>query len=184
MSMIGAIGLVELNSIAKGIETTNKMIKAAAVELLFAKAVCPGKFIVLVTGDVAAVKTSVEIGSSCGEHYVVDYFLIPNISKEVICAINGASSIENMHALGVLEFFSIAAAIIAADRAVKTATVDLLEVRLGIGIGGKSFITLTGDISSVTAAVEAAGIEAGENGMLVEKVVIPFPAKELFDNLL
>lgn len=182
--MIRAIGLIELNSIAKGIETTDKMIKAAEVELLFSKAVCPGKFIVLVTGDMAAVKASVEIGVSWGEHYVVDYLLLANIAKEVISAINGVSSIENVNALGVLEFFSIAAAMIAADKAVKTAAVDLLEVRLGIGIGGKSFITLTGDVSSVTAAVEAAGIEAGESGMLVEKVVIPSPTKELFDNLL
>lgn len=182
--MIRAIGLIELNSIAKGIETTDKMIKAAEVELLFSKAVCPGKFIVLITGDVAAVKAAVEIGASCGEHYVVDHLLLPNVAQEVIHAVNGTSSIENVNALGVLEFFSIAAAIIAADRAVKTAAVNLLEVRLGVGIGGKSFITLTGDVSSVTAAVDTAAVEAGENGMLVEKVVIPSPTKELFDSLL
>ncbi|SET25026.1 Carboxysome shell and ethanolamine utilization microcompartment protein CcmL/EutN [Natronincola peptidivorans] len=182
--MIRTIGLIELNSIAKGIEATDKMVKAAEVELLFSKAVCPGKFIVSITGDVAAVKAAVEIGVSEGEHYVVDHLMLPNVAEEVICAINGVSSVENVNALGVMEFFSIAAAMVAADRAVKTAAVDLLEVRLGIGIGGKSFITLTGDVSSVTAAVDAAVIEAGENGMLVEKAVIPSPTKELFDNLL
>lgn len=182
--MLKAIGLLEFNSIAKGIEVTDLMMKAAVVELLFSKAVCPGKFILLVTGDVASVNSSIETGIENGGSFVVDQFIIPNIHPQVIYAINGISSIDEMNALGVLEFFSIAAAVSAADSAVKTAQVDLIEIRLGVGIGGKSFVTLTGDIGSVSEAIEAGARTAYENGMLVHKVVIPSPRKELLHNLL
>ena len=39
--------------------------------------------------------------------------------------------------------------------AVKAARVDLLEVRLGRGLGGKSFVLLTGEVAAVQAAVGA-----------------------------
>ncbi|SET49463.1 Carboxysome shell and ethanolamine utilization microcompartment protein CcmL/EutN [Natronincola peptidivorans] len=182
--MLKAIGLIELNSIAKGIEVTDFMMKAADVELLFSKPVCPGKFILLITGDVAAVNSSIDTGRNNGSSFVVDDLIIPNIHPQIIQGINGLSQIEEVNALGVLEFFSIASAITAADIAVKTALIQLIEIRLGVGVGGKSYITFTGDISAVNEAVEAGGKVAYDNGMLVHKVVIPSPRIELIHNLL
>jgi microcompartment protein CcmL/EutN len=49
-----------------------------------------------------------------------------------------------------------------------------------MAIGGKGFVLLTGDISSVEAAVAAAAPVAGAEGMLVSSVVIPAPRRELF----
>ena len=53
-----AIGMVELNSIARGIETCDYMVKAAQVDLLRASTVCPGKYLVLISGDTGDVKAS------------------------------------------------------------------------------------------------------------------------------
>lgn len=182
--MIRTIGMIELNSIAKGIEATDFMIKAAAVELLFSKAICPGKFIILITGDVAAVEAAMDTGLSNGGVFVVDHLMLPRIHPQVIYAINATTAVEQMNALGVMEFFSVAAAVTAADIAVKTAQVELIEIRLGVGIGGKSFVTLTGDVSAVTEAVEGGVRFAQEQGMLVYRAVIPSPRKELFQSLL
>lgn len=182
--MIRTVGMIEFNSIAKGIETADFMIKAAEVELLFAKAICPGKFIILVAGDVAAVNASIETGLAGGGVFVVDHLMLPRVHPQVIHAINATTAIDQLNALGVMEFFSVAAAVTAADIAVKTAQVDLIEIRLGIGIGGKSFVTLTGDVSAVTEAVEGGVRYAQEQGMLVHRAVIPSPGKELFQSLL
>lgn len=184
MEMIKTIGLIEFNSIAKGIEATDFMVKAAAVELLFSKTICPGKFVAMITGDVGAVKASIETGNESGGAFVVDHLILPNVHSQVINALHGTSSVDNVNALGVMEYFSVAAAIVGADQAVKTAEVSLIEIRLGFGIGGKSFITLTGDVSAVTEAVEIGIRDAKESGMLVYKTVIPSPRKELFHNLL
>ena len=182
--MIRTVGMIELNSIAKGIEATDCMLKAAEVELLFSKAICPGKFIILITGDVAAVDASVEAGLSNGGVFVVDHLMLPRIHPQVIYAINATTTVEQFNALGVMEFFSVAAAVMAADIAVKTAQVELIEIRLGVGIGGKSFVTLTGDVSAVTEAVEGGVRYAQEQGMLVYRAVIPSPRNELFQSLL
>ncbi len=182
--MIRAIGLVEFVSIAKGIEAADAMLKAANIELLDAKPVCPGKYIVLICGDVSAVENSVRAGKNIGEGSVVDDFVIPNVHPAVIKAISFATNVEELQALGVIESFAIASLIVSADAAVKTGEVDLIEVRVGMGIGGKSFVTLTGDVGAVKSAINAGSEACREKGMLVETVVIPSPHKELKSSIL
>ena len=45
--MIQTIGMLEFNSIAKGIETCDVMLKAAEVSLIRTSTVCPGKYIII-----------------------------------------------------------------------------------------------------------------------------------------
>jgi len=182
--MMQSIGLVELTSIAKGIEVADAMLKAAQVELLEAKPTCPGKYIVLISGDVSAVQSAVEIGKNMGDQAVIDYFVLPNVHPSVIQALSATTPVTTIRALGIIETFSISSLIVAADTAAKAGNVELIEIRPGMGIGGKSFVTLTGDVSSVTASVEAGVALASEKGMLVEQVVIPSPHHNLKQYLL
>ena len=170
-----AIGLVEFNSIAKGIEAADTMLKASQVDLLEAKPICPGKYIVLISGDVAAVQSSVDAGKSIGASAVIDDFILPNVHSQVIKAIYSSTEVLDIKALGIIETFSIASLIVAADTAAKAGQVDLIEIRIGMGIGGKSFVTLTGDVSSVSSSIDAGVVLASERGTLIEKVVIPSP---------
>jgi len=182
--MIKTIGLIELNSIVKGIETGDTMLKAAEVQLLKAHSICPGKYLILICGDVAAVEAAVEAGLAQGGGYVVDHLVLPSIHPQLIDAIHGSNEIKKVSSVGALEFFNVASSIIAADAAAKAAAVTLIEIRLGFSIGGKSVITLCGDVSAVQAAVEVGVTVGKERGMLVEKTVIPSPRKELFETLL
>lgn len=177
--MVRALGLIELNSIALGYEVADKMLKAAEVELLKAHSICPGKFIVMVSGDVGAVKSSVQAGVEAGRENVVDRLVLPNLSTDIIPAITGSTMVVLEDAVGIIEFFSIASAITAADNALKAANVSLIDLRLGFAIGGKAYVTLTGDVSSVSAAVEAGALAAEDKGLLVNKVVIPRPHNAL-----
>ncbi len=179
-----AIGLVELNSIARGIAAADAMLKAAHVELVTCRPVCPGKYVVLVSGDVATVETAVRAGVSAGDVAVVDHFVLPNVHPSVFPAIIATTSVATVQALGIIETFSLASLVVAADTAVKAGPVELLEIRLGVGIGGKSFATLTGDVAAVKAAVEAGAASATAKGLLVERVVIPSPHASLTPGLL
>ena len=182
--MMETIGFLELNSIAKGVEVADFVLKTAAVELLFAKAGCPGKYYILFTGEVAAVQASIEAGCAVGGERVVDHCVIPHIHPQVIRAINMTNMPEEMRAVGVMEFFSVTASVYAADAAVKAADVDLVDVRLGTGIGGKSFVILTGEVAAVCAAVECGIHTPAAAGMLVSSVVIPSPHRDLLNSLL
>lgn len=182
--MYETIGFLELNSIAKGVEAADAILKAADTELLFAKAGCPGKYYILFTGEVAAVKSSLEAGAAIGENHTVDCCVIPRIHPQVIAAINAAVTPLPTNAVGVMEFFSVTAAVYASDAAVKAADVDLMDVRLGTGIGGKSFVVLTGEVAAVSASIEAGVNCKNAEGMVVSKVVIPNPRPEIFDALM
>ena len=120
-------------------------------------------------------------GSKIGGPYVVDTLLIPNINEQVIPAISMTNQVTDRDAIGILEFYSIASAITAADVAAKAADVTLIEVRIGYAIGGKGFVTLTGDVGAVRAAVAAAKENAE---LLVNTSIVPRPANQLFDALL
>jgi microcompartment protein CcmL/EutN len=80
----------------------------------------------------------------------------------------------------VIETFSAASIISVADACIKAADVTLLRIHLAMALGGKGFLLMAGDVSSVQAAVAAGAKVAGEDGMLVGKGVIPAPSPELF----
>ena len=179
-----AIGFLELNSIAKGIEAADRILKTADTNLLYAKAGCPGKYTVLFSGEVAAVTSSLEAGKQVGGHFVVDSVVIPRVHPQVIKAINMSVEPVDVNALGVMEYFTVTAAVYGADAALKAAEVDLMDVRLGTGIGGKSFVVLTGEVASVETAVEAGLATAAEQGIVVSSVVIPNPRRAIFESLM
>ena len=179
--MATAIGMVELTSIARGIETCDYMVKAAQVDLLRSSTVCPGKYMIIVGGETGDVRAAMAEGIKRGGELVVDTLMLPNVHEQLIPAISMTNEVDVRGAVGVLEFYSIASAIIAADVAAKAANITLIEVRTGYAIGGKGFVTLTGDVGAVRAAVEAARKDAE---LLVETTVIPRPDKKLFDALL
>jgi microcompartment protein CcmL/EutN len=159
------------------------MLKAAAVKLHLSRSICSGKYMVLVGGDVAAVESSVEAATVAGRGCIVDTFVIPNVHPSVFPAMTGMNKVDVLEALGVIESFSVASLIEAADAAVKTANVQLIEIRLAMALGGKAFLTLTGEVAAVEAAVSAGSAVVAEKGMLVNRVVIPAPRKELLSEI-
>jgi len=183
-SIMDTIGFLELSSIAGGIEAADYMVKAAQVDLVFAKASCPGKYYIMISGTVSGVNNAVKQGVAIAREFLVSSVVIPGLDPQVIKAVNMSSMPEKFAAIGVLEFYSVASALLAADTAVKAGNVELIDVRLGTGIGGKSFVALTGDTASVASAVGAAAESQKESGMLVNKIVIPNPDREVVASLL
>jgi microcompartment protein CcmL/EutN len=134
---------------------------------------------------VAAVQSSIDAGLEYGKDAVIDHFVIPNISMDVINAIACAmTDYRGGAALGVIETFSAASCVVAADAAAKAAEVDVLDVRLAMGLGGKAFCLLSGEVGAVEQAVAAGGEKAAEEGLLVRKVVIPGVAPEVLRHIL
>lgn len=184
MAKIQAVGMIEFNSIAVGIEAADHMIKAADVEPLMIKSICPGKFVVAIYSNVAAVQASVDAGMAAGVDTLVDYFVIPNIDPAVISAMGMALTNIRGNAVGVIETFSAASCIVAADVAVKTADVDLIEVRIAMGVGGKAFCILAGDVGPVQMSVGAGSASAAEKGLLVRKTVIPNISEQVLRHIM
>lgn len=179
-----AIGMVEFNSIARGIYVADQMVKISDVEIATAAPTCPGKYIAIVYGDVAAVEASVQIGERMAEEFFVDSLLIPNVDAGVFPAITGATMPECVQAVGIIESFSLATMIVCADAVLKAAEVEAIELRLGNGLGGKAYFTFTGDVAAVKAGNDAGVAIAQEQGLLVNAEVIPSPSDLLIPTLL
>jgi microcompartment protein CcmL/EutN len=177
--MSTALGMIETNSIPRGIFAGDAMLKTAEVTLVMAQPVCPGKYVVGVCGLTAAVKAAVSAGQKAAGHALVDSLLIAGIHDSLPAALTGCTEIPVHCAVGILETFSLCSSVLAADRAAKTAEITLIEVRLGRGLGGKSYVLLGGDVAAVNAAIRAAGEEEGLAGLLGDSIVIPSPHPDI-----
>ena len=181
---MNSIGLIELSSIAAGFQVTDAMLKAAAVDLVLSRSICSGKYMVMVRGEVGAIEAAVSAGIKAGTFSVIDSFVIPNLHESVFTAIAGTTKVDALEALGVVESFSVASLIEGADAAAKAANVELIEIRLAMALGGKAFVTLTGDVAAVQSAVDAGAQMVAQKGMLVNRVVIPHPRPELLTEMI
>ena len=180
-----ALACVELTSIARGIRVCDEMAKRADIRVLEAVTICPGKYLVIIAGEVEQVEQSYRRGLEVAGPAVVDKLFLPNAHQQLIPAIEAMGQATAVEAAGVVETFAAASGILAADAACKRAKVELLELRLARGIGGKAFFTLTGDQADVEAAVAAAEEILGhESGMLLRTEVIPRPHPQLIRWLL
>lgn len=177
---MNSIGMLELNSVAAGIQVTDEMLKTANVELIISRSICSGKYMVIIRGTVDAVQASVDAGNNYATGAVIDTLVVANVDPQIFPAIAGSTIVTEPGALGVIESFSVASLVEAADTAAKTADVQLMEIRLAMALGGKAYVTLTGRVDAVQAAVDAGADKVAQKGLLVNKVVIPAPSPELY----
>lgn len=181
---MNSLGLIEMTSIAAGMQAADIMLKTSEVELILSRTICSGKYIVLVGGDVAAVQASVDAAASQIDFAVIDTFVIPNVHPDIFPALSGHSDVTLLEALGIIESFSVASLIEGADAAVKSASVRIIDIRLAMALGGKAFCTLTGEVAAVTSAVDSGAKVISDKGLLVNKVVIPQPRPELLSEMI
>jgi microcompartment protein CcmL/EutN len=182
LAEINSVGLLEVSSVAIGHLALDSMLKTASVEILLARTICSGKYLVAVSGDVASVEAAIENGARHADGALIEQRVIPRLHPSIFPAVSMAVDVdpEQIRALGIVETFSAASIIEVADAAAKAANVTLLRIHLAMALGGKGFVVMTGDVSSVEAAVAAGSHAAAQEGMLVSKAVIPAPSRELF----
>lgn len=182
--MIQAIGLIELKSIPLGIKTADEMLKAGNVELLLATPICPGKYVIIVSGDVGSVKIAVDTGEKIADIFMVNSHIINNVDPSLPSAIAGTTGVENAPAVGVIETISALTSVLAGDIAVKASDVSLIEIRIARGLGGKGFLTFAGEVSAVNAAMNSCLEQLKETGEITSYSVLSSPHKALLKALM
>lgn len=177
-----AIGMIELSSVGVGYLVQDAMLKAADVELVLARTICSGKYMNVVTGNVAAVRASMAAGLAAAPDGVIDQITLPNVHESVFPALGQSVTLPDGRpgAVGIVESFSAASIIEAADAAAKAAAVTLFRIHLAMALGGKGFLLMAGTVADCRAGVDVAAEVVRERGLLVSSVVIPGPSQELF----
>ena len=177
-----AVGLLEVKSIATGYAAEDAMLKAAGVRILRASSICSGKFLVLITGDVASVQESIAAGRAAAGDQLIVARAMASLDPAVLAALGKGTQIDpaEHRSIGILETRSAASVIEAADAAIKSAHITILRIQLAQAMGGKGVVIFTGDIANVTAAVSAGRAVAEREGMLIGAGTIAAPSPELF----
>ena len=151
-----AVGFVEIKSIPVGIQTADEMVKAGNVELLLSTPICPGKYVIIVGGHVGPVKAAMSKAELVSGIYLIDTHILDNIREEVLPAI----------------------------AAVKASKVSIVDLRIARGLGGKGYLVITGEVSSVRSAVNACLAKLGISGEVTSTSIIPRPHPQIVESLL
>ena len=177
-----SIGVVELSSVGIGYRVEDEMLKAASVDLLIARTICSGKYLIVIGGSVSDVEAGVQAGLAIADEAIIDQLVLANVHESVFPALGQSVTLGADHsgALGVVETFSGTSVLAAADAAAKAARVTLFRIHVAMALGGKGLLLMTGTVADVRAGVQAAAEEARQRGLLVSEVVIPRPSQELF----
>lgn len=178
-----ALGLLETSSIARGVEALDAMCKAAGVEIAKAEATARGKYLIIITGPVGEVESSLSAGAELAKGVVLAQFIIRNVHKDALSALSAKNKNVKLEAVAMLETKDAMAALFGADIACKAAKVSLIEIKLGAGVGGKGFFSLTGEVGAVKTAVAAAALALPEEA-IVSKILIPNAHSQLGKALL
>jgi microcompartment protein CcmL/EutN len=169
------LGAVEWDSIALGVRAADALVKAAPVTPIVFRAVTPGRYFALYAGEVEAVQAATVRALEVGGESVLDHLVLPGPHRSLVPVIRGKSPADELLAIGIIETLTMCSLMLAADAAAKTGSVQLHEIRLAMGLGGKAFVVVTGEVSDVEAAVERGSALAAGRGMLLSSVVIPNP---------
>jgi microcompartment protein CcmL/EutN len=183
-----ALGLIETLGMVPAINGADAMLKAADVRLVSYENVGSTLVTVMVKGDVAAVRASVEAGAAAASG-------IGKLTARNVMArpIRGVGDIVSVHAvdddnpdvarfgtraLGLIETFGIVFVLEAADAMIKAAAVELAGYE-NVASGYIS-VLVEGDVASCASAV-AAGVKAVEalDASVYSSVVIPTPHPDL-----
>ena len=173
-----ALAVVELASIARGLVVADAIVKRAFVRLVTADPVTPGKFVIIFVGDEASVDEALQAGREAAGTAELDVLVLPYAHPALLPALQGVEPPPVDGALGILEFRTVAATLLAGDRALKAADVELAALHWARGIDGKGYLVVTGEQDAVEAALHS-GLEAVAEPLRIGRELVPRPHPDL-----
>lgn len=180
-----ALGLIETLGMVPAIYGADSMLKAADVQLISYENVGSTLVTIMVKGDVAAVKASVDAGAHAASE--IGKLTAQNVMPRPARGVGGVVSVHAVEdqepgqrgmALGMIETFGVVFLLEAADAMVKAANVELIGYE-NVASGYVS-VLVQGDVAACQSAVQA-GVRAVEemHGNLYSSCVIPTPHPDL-----
>jgi microcompartment protein CcmL/EutN len=187
MNERNSIGIIELASIYKGFEVQDAVLKSANVTKLIARTICSGKYLIMIRGGVSDVESALDTAKKTGGFAIINAIIIPRVDSRVFPAIVGSTTLDSdepIEGMLVIETFSVASAIKAADFAIKEADIHIMRLHIAMAVGGKGFVVITGNIDALKSAVQPAIEYIKGDGMLSGYSLIRHPHKELLKELI
>lgn len=148
--------MLDMTDIPRGMQALDALVKEAEVEVLSAGTIHNGRYLVLFAGEVEPVQRAHDRAVAVAGRALHDAVLLPWADERIAPAILGGSprTPSDGDTLGVLQLDASPTLVRALDAALKGAEVELVQLRVGDGLGGKAIATVRGDSHDVDAAIE------------------------------
>lgn len=178
-----AVAALELATIARGIVALDAMAKRAETSIVAARTLSPGRYLILLSGEVAEIEEAMEAGTGAAGEDVVDQVVIRDPHDDLRRALRSELGPAALDAMAIVETAAVSSTLLAVDRTLKEADVRLLELRLGAGLSGKGVFTLTGALHMIEAARDVT-VSVVRPALLIRLEIIPQPHPDLPKHLL
>ncbi|OPA75329.1 carboxysome shell protein [Paenibacillus selenitireducens] len=179
--MNSAIGVVELRSISKGYETADRMLKISSVQVHHLKPICPGKFLIIISGNTADVQEAMDFVKTEANEFRISDFVLHGVHSEIVDALKKRYSLQPVEAIGILETSTVSSGIFALNNALKQSDIHVKRMNLGMAIGGKFLAVFTGTVSDVEHGMKVI-LSSMDDKRIVHYSVIPSPAEEIINH--
>jgi microcompartment protein CcmL/EutN len=153
-----ALAMLEIGDVPSGFVALDALAKEAEVTVIAAGTVQCGRWLVAFAGEVEAVERSFARATSRVEAAILDSVLLPHAEPQILPALrDGTVRFPRAgDALGIVQTGSSPTLLCAVDAALKGALVELVELRVAEGLGGRGLASLWGKQHDVEAAIELA----------------------------
>jgi microcompartment protein CcmL/EutN len=174
-----AVAMLQITDVPRGLQALDALVKEAPVEILATGTVQCGHYLIAFGGQLEATLRSFAraMNAACDE--VQDSVLLPDAEARIVPAFRDGvvRPLSEGDTLGVVQSAVCPVILGAVDAALKGAEVDLLELRVAEGLGGKALAMLWGKVHDVEAAIELVSrVVAAHEGLArgaVTTAVIP-----------
>jgi len=199
-----ALGLLEVKGEAFGCRLLDLAAKSAPLRETYGRFVCPGKMLLFIYGSAAAVQTAIAAAKAITDAEVkaeamtmteatatdqtgeaggmlITSLFLPAVHNSLWPAMTGVTPLSPNYmdcGLALVETYSVASVLEAADAMAKAASITLLRIRMASGLSGKGLIVAGGKVADLREAGQAAMKSIGD--MLADLRIIPHPHPELW----
>ncbi|WP_374019604.1 BMC domain-containing protein [Paenibacillus thiaminolyticus] len=176
--MSSAIGVVELRSISKGYETADRMLKTSPVDVHHLKPICPGKFLIIMSGDTADVQAAMDSAKAEAGEFRISDFMLHGVHPGLVDGLKKRYSSQPVDAVGIVETSTVSSGIYAFNEALKQCDIYVKRMNLGMAIGGKFLAVFTGSVSDVEQGMKVIASSMDEK-RIVHCTVLRSPSEEI-----
>lgn len=176
--MTSAIGIVELRSISKGYETADLMLKTSSVAVHHMKPICPGKFLIIMSGDTADVQAAMETAKTEANEFRIGDFELHGVHPEIVEGLKHRYASQPVDALGIMETATVSSGMYALNEALKQCDIHVKKMNLGMAIGGKFLAVITGSVSDVEQGMKVF-VSSMDQKRIIHHTVLRSPSEEI-----
>lgn len=149
--------LLEFKNISTGFLVFDEITKNFNVDIEVSKLLCPGRYMIICSGsqgEIESLRRHIVYLKEQEEYKYITERLVSGVDADLVKKLNKTIKFpERVRSLGMLEFSNTVQAIETADFIEDESPVEVLTIKIGIGMCNKGVVLFEGDTSAVKNTV-------------------------------